>query len=602
MGQIYSGGGGGIAGDNTPTYKNAVRAASTANVSGVYDSGSKTITGLVNGALPAQDGITLSAGESLLLKDQTSPSENGAYVVTQVGDGSSKYILTRRDDFDSSNKIKPDSIVPVSEGTTLEDTLWLLTTDAPIVLDTSLLTFVEFGGGGGGGEDLAATLALGNTTGANDMTFSKRGTATSGVTQIGSQALNFQSSLWDGAAEVITNFTINSESSTGVNEEVNLQIEYQGTPLWVYGQDGSVGIGELAPQGKGKALVADNANVRTKLICVNPNASSGAAAEVWSAKQATTISTEGIVMKYAPASSTATQMANRGTLIATSSLDGLSLMGDGAGADIRFHVGAGSATSSATIRGSIDDSGDWRIGNSVTSANTRLTVKGVNSLSTSFAQSWQNGSGGGLMYVRNDGKVAINGGIINTVSGLSVKQNAATNNPTLLLQASGTGAGDANSLYWTNNANPRWGAGIGSMSSVSFALKSMNNGEFDFNGQGTTVMLISWANNAAATFKVQKRNVIFNDSSEDFDFTVNGDTVAGLFTVDAGQDSIGIANATPDASAILDITSTTKGLLPPRMTTVQMNAIASPATGLMIYDTTTNQWMGYNGTSWVILG
>jgi hypothetical protein len=52
----------------------------------------------------------------------------------------------------------------------------------------------------------------------------------------------------------------------------------------------------------------------------------------------------------------------------------------------------------------------------------------------------------------------------------------------------------------------------------------------------------------------------------------------------------------------MDLTSTTRGFLPPRMTTVEMNNIATPATGLMIYDITTNQWMGYDGTSWVIIG
>ena len=64
----------------------------------------------------------------------------------------------------------------------------------------------------------------------------------------------------------------------------------------------------------------------------------------------------------------------------------------------------------------------------------------------------------------------------------------------------------------------------------------------------------------------------------------------------------GLITSNPDASAQVDIASTTKGFLPPRMTTVQMNAIASPAAGLMVYDVTTNQFMGYNGTSWVILG
>jgi len=60
---------------------------------------------------------------------------------------------------------------------------------------------------------------------------------------------------------------------------------------------------------------------------------------------------------------------------------------------------------------------------------------------------------------------------------------------------------------------------------------------------------------------------------------------------------IGGANAPPDLSACLELDSTTKGFLPPRMTTVQMNAIVTPATGLMVYDTDTNQWMGYDGTS-----
>jgi len=54
----------------------------------------------------------------------------------------------------------------------------------------------------------------------------------------------------------------------------------------------------------------------------------------------------------------------------------------------------------------------------------------------------------------------------------------------------------------------------------------------------------------------------------------------------------------PNASAMLDVVSTTSGLLPPRMTTVQKNAIATPAAGLIVYDTTTNKLCCYNGTIW----
>jgi hypothetical protein len=52
------------------------------------------------------------------------------------------------------------------------------------------------------------------------------------------------------------------------------------------------------------------------------------------------------------------------------------------------------------------------------------------------------------------------------------------------------------------------------------------------------------------------------------------------------------------ASAILDLVSTQKGFLPPRMTTTQKNAIASPASGLILYDSTTNKLQCYNGSTW----
>ena len=52
---------------------------------------------------------------------------------------------------------------------------------------------------------------------------------------------------------------------------------------------------------------------------------------------------------------------------------------------------------------------------------------------------------------------------------------------------------------------------------------------------------------------------------------------------------IGRDEITPNASAVLDVGSTTQGFLPPRMTTTQKNAISSPAAGLQVYDSTTNR-------------
>lgn len=61
---------------------------------------------------------------------------------------------------------------------------------------------------------------------------------------------------------------------------------------------------------------------------------------------------------------------------------------------------------------------------------------------------------------------------------------------------------------------------------------------------------------------------------------------------------VGIGIETPHASSILDVTSTSKGLLMPRMTTVQRDAIASPATGLFVFNTTTNNLNMFNGVIW----
>ena len=61
---------------------------------------------------------------------------------------------------------------------------------------------------------------------------------------------------------------------------------------------------------------------------------------------------------------------------------------------------------------------------------------------------------------------------------------------------------------------------------------------------------------------------------------------------------IGIGNTSPDTSAMLDIASTTKGFLPPRMTTAQRDGILTPATGLMVYNTSTNKINFYTGAAW----
>ena len=66
--------------------------------------------------------------------------------------------------------------------------------------------------------------------------------------------------------------------------------------------------------------------------------------------------------------------------------------------------------------------------------------------------------------------------------------------------------------------------------------------------------------------------------------------------------NVGIGTATPATSAQLDISSTTKGFLPPRMNTSARDAIVSPVAGLTIYNTSTQALEFWNGTAWISTG
>ena len=62
--------------------------------------------------------------------------------------------------------------------------------------------------------------------------------------------------------------------------------------------------------------------------------------------------------------------------------------------------------------------------------------------------------------------------------------------------------------------------------------------------------------------------------------------------------NVGIGTSSPDASAILDAQSTTKGVRFPNMTTTQKNAVATPAAGLVVFDTTLSKLCVYTGAAW----
>jgi hypothetical protein len=109
------------------TVRDSVRAATTANIT---LSGTQTI-----------DGVVLVVGDRVLVKDQSTGSQNGIYVVSATG-------WSRAADTNTSAEMTPGLFFFVAEGTANGDNGYVLTTNAPITLDTTALTFTQFSGAG----------------------------------------------------------------------------------------------------------------------------------------------------------------------------------------------------------------------------------------------------------------------------------------------------------------------------------------------------------------------------------------------------------------------------------------------------------------------
>lgn len=110
---------------NTVDYKDSVRVASTGNVN-------------VSSPGASIDGVSLSSGDRVLLKDQSSAAENGIYVWNGAASA-----MTRAEDFDANSEVTAGAIVFVSEGTANGNNSYILTTNDTITVGSTSLTFTQ---------------------------------------------------------------------------------------------------------------------------------------------------------------------------------------------------------------------------------------------------------------------------------------------------------------------------------------------------------------------------------------------------------------------------------------------------------------------------
>jgi hypothetical protein len=233
--------------------------------------------------------------------------------------------------------------------------------------------------------------------------------------------------------------------------------------------------------------------------------------------------------------------ATGGTAASVPSLAGNFLFGARKSTGKTIIVGGVSATQLATMF----STGNFLIqnGGTHTDAGFRLDVNGTARVQTS------------AYFATTSGSVGI--GTTSPVGNLDVVSSGAGTSTNLNIQNTGGGAPIHN--IWFGNLNSASGAGRYAGIRVNMSTDKMS------------LMMYSSS---------------LGTSTERVTIDING--------------AVGIGTTSPAASSILDLTSTVRGFLPPRMSTTQRTAISSPAAGLVVYDTTLNVMTYYNGTLWIL--
>jgi hypothetical protein len=141
--------------------KASVRAATTAALPAVtYNNGASgvgaTLTANANGALAAQDGITLIVGNRFLVKNQSAALQNGIYTVTDVGSAGTPFILTRSTDQDGSpaSEVSGGNFTFVEAGTDQAGSGWTVLWDGNVVVGTDAVNWTQFSDKGIAGGDM----------------------------------------------------------------------------------------------------------------------------------------------------------------------------------------------------------------------------------------------------------------------------------------------------------------------------------------------------------------------------------------------------------------------------------------------------------------
>ena len=231
--------------------KASAKYASTANIAGTYNNGAGTITAGSNGALSI-DGATPTANDRILLKDQTTATQNGLYTVTTVGSGSAAYVLTRTPDADAASEITGGAFVFVEAGSANADNGYVFTHNGTPTLGTTNITVEQFSGAG----QISAGAAL--TKSGNTLNVAVDDT----TIEVSSDELQIKTT-YPGQTSITTLGTI----ATGVWQGTVIDEVYGGTGQSSYTTgdilhaSGSNTLAKLSIGASGKILQSNGSNI-----------------------------------------------------------------------------------------------------------------------------------------------------------------------------------------------------------------------------------------------------------------------------------------------------------------------------------------------------
>ena len=207
--------------------KPSCRVGTTANLSATYSNGTAgvgaTLTNSGSQAALTIDGVTLSASDRVLVKDQTNAAHNGIYVVTTVGSGSANWVLTRATPEDQPAELSGGAFVFVEEGTANGDNGYVFTHNGLPTFGTTDLDVAQFSGAG----QVIAGAGLvksGNTVDTNPDNSSIEVASD----QLRVKALGITNAMLAGSIDgaKIENFKFTDESSTQGAVEIGNPMEF----------------------------------------------------------------------------------------------------------------------------------------------------------------------------------------------------------------------------------------------------------------------------------------------------------------------------------------------------------------------------------------